>query len=79
LDNFARNEIYSFTDDFSSYHQVKITDEDKKKTTFTTEWGSYSYNVMPFSLNNAPFVFSMIGIAAFQDYIHNFLEVYMDD
>jgi len=79
LDNVVKNEAYSFTDGFSGYHQVQIGKEDKIKTTFTTEWGSYAYNVMPFRLKNAPTVFSRIVIAAFRDYIHKFLEVYMDD
>lgn len=78
LDNVAENEAYSFIDGFSRYHQVQIVEEDKTKTTFTTEWGSYAYNVMPFILKNAPIVFSRIVIAAFRDYIHKFLEVYMD-
>ena len=34
---------------------------------------------MPFGLKNAPAVFSRIVIIAFRDYIHRFLEVYIDD
>jgi len=36
LDNVVGNEAYLFTDGFSSYHQVKIVEEDKRKT-FTKE------------------------------------------
>ena len=79
LENVAGNEAYSFTDGFSGYHQVRIAEEEKTKTTFTTKWGSFSYHVMPFGLKNAPAVFSRIIIAAFREYIHKFLEVYMDD
>lgn len=79
LDNFARNEAYPFTDGFLGYHQVRIVEEDKTKTTFTTEWGSFAYNMMPFRLKNAPAVFYRIVIAAFCEYIHKFLEVYMDE
>jgi hypothetical protein len=32
---------YSFMDGFSSYHQIKIAPEDRHKTTFSIEWGSY--------------------------------------
>lgn len=71
--------MYSFTDGFSGYHHVRIAEEDKTKTTFTTEWGSFAYHMMPFGLKNAPTVFSRIVIAAFWEYIHKFLEVYMDD
>lgn len=79
LDNVAGNEAYSFTHGFSIYHQVVIAEEDKKENTFTTEWGSYAYHVMSFELKNAPTVFSRIVIVASRDYIHGFLEVYMDD
>jgi hypothetical protein len=65
LEQVAGKESYSFTDGFSGYHQVRIVEEDKNKTTFITEWGSFAYNVMPFGLKNAPAVFSRIVIAAF--------------
>lgn len=52
LNNVAGNKSYSFPDGFSGHHQVQIVEEDKKKTTFTTECGSYAYHVMPFELKN---------------------------
>jgi hypothetical protein len=72
-------EAYSFTDGFSRYDQVKIVEEDKNKTTFITKWGYFAYNVMPFGLKNALAVFSRIVIETFRDFIHKFIEVYMDD
>lgn len=79
LDNVVGNEAYYFTDGFYGYHQVIVAEEDNKKTKFNMKWGSYAYHVMPFSLNNASATFSRIAISAFRDYIHKFLEVYMDD
>ena len=79
LEQVARKEAYSFTDGFSGYHQVRIAKEDKRKTTFITQWGSFGYNVMPFGFKNAPVVFSRIVIAAFREFIQKFIEVYMDD
>ena len=49
------------------------------KTTFSTEWGSYQYTVMPFGLKNAPAIFSRVVITAFQEFIYWFFEVYLDD
>ena len=72
-------EVYSFTDGFSGYHQIKITAKDRIKTTFTTERGCFQYTVMPFELKNAPAIFSRVVIAALKDFIHKFLEVYFDD
>lgn len=55
LDNIASQEAYSFTNGFFRYHQVRIPEEDKKKTTFkfTIEWVSYIYHVMVFGLKDA--------------------------
>jgi hypothetical protein len=79
LEQVVGKETYSFKEGFSGYHQVRITKEDKRKTTFIKEWGSFTYNVMPFGLNNTPTVFSRIVIASFREFIHKFIEVYMDD
>jgi hypothetical protein len=34
---------------------------------------------MPFGLKNTPVVFSIVVVAAFKEFIHKFLEVYLDD
>jgi hypothetical protein len=34
---------------------------------------------MPFGLKNAPTIFSRVVIACFKEFIHHFLEVYMDE
>ena len=70
--------MYSFTDGFSSYHQVRIEKEDQHKMTFVTEWGCYPYTIMPFGLKNAPAIFSKIVFSSFKYFIHKFLEVYFD-
>ena len=79
LKNVGSQEAYSFTDSFSGYHQIKIMPKDRSKTNFTTEWGYFEYTVMPFGLKNASTIFSRIVVAVFKEYIHKFLEVYLDD
>ena len=79
LDNVVGQEVYSFTDGFSGYHQIRIVLEDRNKTTFATKMGSFQYTVMPFGLKNAPAMFSRVVISAFKEFIHKFLEVYFDD
>jgi len=39
-------------DEFSGYNQIRMTKEDKKKTTFITSWGTLCSKVMPFGLKN---------------------------
>ena len=71
--------MYSFTDGFSGYHQIRIAKEDRHKTTFVTEWGCFQYTVMPFGLKNVPVIFSWVVVTAFKYFIQKFLQVYMDD
>eukprot|EP00253_Pinus_taeda_P003230 PITA_03230 len=78
LENVGEQESYSFTDGFSGYHHIKIALEDRSKTTFTTKWGCFQYTVMPFGLKNVPTIFSCVVVVAFKEYIHKFLEVYLD-
>ena len=79
LDNVGGHEVYSFIDGFSCYHQIKIHEEDRHKTTFEIEWGSFQYTVMPFRLKNALAIFSRAVITILKESIHKFLEVYFDD
>jgi hypothetical protein len=48
LDNVGGQEVYSFIDGFSEYHQIQISMEDRHKTTFATESGSYQYTMDDF-------------------------------
>jgi hypothetical protein len=79
LENVGGKEVYYFTDGFSIYHQIRITQEDKYNTTFATKWGIYQYIVIPFGLKNALAIFSRVIVADFKEFIHKFLEVYLDD
>jgi hypothetical protein len=79
LENVRGKEDYYFIDGFSGYHQINIFQEDRYKTTFVTEWGSYQYIMIPFGLKNAPVVFSRVVVTNFKEFIHKFLELYIDD
>lgn len=48
----TRHAMLSLMDDFSRYNQIKISPKDQHKKTFTTPWGTFCYNVMPFGLKN---------------------------
>jgi hypothetical protein len=79
LDNVGGHEVYSFTDGFSGYHQIRIAKEDCHKTMFAIELGSYQYTVMPFGLKNALAIFSRVVFEAFKEFLHKFMEAYFDD
>jgi hypothetical protein len=40
-------------DGYSGYNQISVMEEEKNKTTFTTPWGTFMYEKMPFGLMNA--------------------------
>ena len=79
LDGVAGHECYSFLDGFSGYNQVQIALEDQPLTTFTTDWGTFAYNVMPFGLCNAPATLQRVMTTAFQGYLRKFIEIFLDD
>ena len=66
-------------DGFSSYNQIKMAEEDKAKTTFTTHWGTYAYDVMLFGLKNASATYQRAMVTLLHDIMHKEIEVYVDD
>jgi hypothetical protein len=79
LDNVGGQEVYSFTDGFSGYHHIWIAKEDRHKTMFSTEWGSYQYTIMPLGLKNSPTIVSKVVVEALKEFLRKFLEAYFDD
>ena len=70
VDNTATNRFFSFMDGFSSYNYIKMAEEDKAMTTFTTHWGTYAYDVMPFGLKNISATYQRAMVTLFHDMIH---------
>lgn len=66
-------------DGFSDYNQIRMTQEDREKTTFITLWGTFCYKVMPFGLKKVSATFQRAMVTLFHDMIHREIEVYFDD
>ena len=56
----------------SSYHQVRIKDEDIHKKTLRTRYVHYEFVVVPFGLTNAPSTFMHLMNGVFSRYIEFF-------
>ena len=74
-----RREAHSFMDGFSRYNQIKMANENKKKTTFVTLWGTFCYKVMSFELKNIWATYQKAMVTLFHDMMHKKIKVYMDD
>ena len=70
--------IFSKFDLKSGFWQIQIHPNDRYETTFTTPFGHYKWNVMPFGLKNAPSEFQNIMNEIFNPNSHFFI-VYIDD
>ncbi|PKI42621.1 hypothetical protein CRG98_036984 [Punica granatum] len=74
VDNTARHAQFSFMDGFSGYNQIRMAEEDKIKTAFTTMWGTFCYRSIPFGLKNAGATYQRAMVTLFHDMMHKEVE-----
>jgi len=72
-----RPKYFSSLDLFSGYHQFGMTERARQRSAFTTPWGLYQYNRMPFGLCNAPAKFQQAVEVMFGDI--KGVTAYLDD
>jgi hypothetical protein len=79
FDQLKGGRIFSKIDLRSSYHQVRIKEEDIGKTTFRTRYVHYEFTIFPFGISNAPIVFMCLMKGVFGEYLEKFVIVFLDD
>ena len=63
----------------SCYHQVRVKDQEKPKTTFQTLYGHFEFLVMSFRLTNAPAAFIDLMNRVFNTFLDVLVIVFIDD
>jgi hypothetical protein len=78
FDQLEGAQVFSKIDLYSSYHQIKIYDEDIPNTAFSMRYGLYEYLVMSFGLTNAPAYFMYLMNFIFMPEFEKFAMVFID-
>jgi hypothetical protein len=72
-------QVFSKIDLCSSYHQIKICEEDIMNIAFSTRDGLYEYLVTSFGLTNAPTHFMYLMNSVFMEELDKFVVVFIDN
>jgi hypothetical protein len=79
FDQLIGAQVFSKIDLHSSYHQIKIHEEDISKTAFSTRYGLYEYLVMSFGLTNTPAHFMYLMNLVFMEELDKFVVIFIDN
>ena len=70
IDSTVGHAMLSFMDGFFGYDQIMMAPEDREKTSFITERGTYCYRVMLFGLKNVGATYQRAATTLFHDMMH---------
>jgi hypothetical protein len=79
FDRLSEVKLFNRIDLRLGYYQIRIVEGDEKKTVCHTRYGSYELLVMSFGLTNAPVTFCTLMNDIFQEWLNDFVIVYIDD
>lgn len=79
FDTLSGSKYFTTLDLAMGYHQVEMHPDDREKTAFSTPFGLFQYNVMPFGLATAPATFMRLMTIVFRGMLYNTCLAYLDD
>ena len=75
----SESRIFSSSDLWSGFHQIKTTEQAKQKLAVITEFGQFTWRVMPMGGKNCPAVFQRLMDTCFRSMPRSQLIIYLDD
>src|SRR5215216_4102379 len=79
IDSTAGYERLCFLDAYSGYNHIRMKEQDQEKMAFTTPFGVFCYNTMPFGLKNAGATYQRCLQAFLKNQLGRNIQVYVDD
>ena len=79
INSFGDSDFFTSIDLVKGYYQIRLSEDSKEYTAFSTSTGHYHFKRLPFGLRNAPVVFIRLIRQIFGDLLGSTLEAYMDD
>jgi RNase H-like domain found in reverse transcriptase/Reverse transcriptase (RNA-dependent DNA polymerase)/Integrase core domain/Integrase zinc binding domain len=79
MDSLWGSKYFSTIDLGNAYYQVELEESSREKTAFSTKYGQYCFNRMPFGIAAAPSTFQKLMTIVIGDMIWKECLVYLDD
>lgn len=79
LSNLGKSKYFTTLDLKSGFHQIQLSESDRRKTAFSVNNGKYEFCRLPFGFKNAPSIFQRAIDDILRDDIGKRCQVYMDD
>ena len=79
IDSLKGAKYFATLDLISGYHQVRVAEDHKERTAFSTPCGFYQMIKMPFGLHGAPSTFQRLMEKALDGLVMKVCAVYLDD
>lgn len=75
----AGNQLLWFMAAFSDYNEIMMHSDNREKSAFITDWGTYCSKVIPFGMKNAGATYQRLVNKIFAEQLGDSMEVYIDD